>query len=184
MSRTRRSLPLTLGCVMAISCGGDPDVKQSTSTEEPVASSPVVTEADSVSTDTTPPVRVPPVVPAPAGAGGAQQAAAADSIPLVPIQNIANGGVEPGTRVRVQGTCLGYSRILAGGPQPRTRSDWQLAADSVGLWVVGPYPPGCSGTVPSATPGIYDATVAVDTVPGLGGTPARRRFYLVRSPPL
>jgi len=84
--------------------------------------------------------------------------------------------------VRVEGTCIGYSRVLAAGPQPRTRSDWQLVADSVSAWVVGPYPPGCSGAVGAPEAEVYAVTVALDTLPALGATPPRPRYYLIYTP--
>jgi len=83
----------------------------------------------------------------------------------------------------VEGVCIGYSRVQAVGPQPRTRSDWQLVDDSVAVWVVGPYPQGCSGTVPSQAAGTYTVTVAMDTLPALGDAPPRPRRYLIHAPP-
>lgn len=106
-----------------------------------------------------------------------------DTLPLIPLHEILSGGAEVGRRVRVRGVCIGYSRVLAGGPQPRTRSDWQLADDSVAVWVVGPYPPGCSGTVPAEQAGTFTFVVASDTLPALGSAPSRPRVYLIHMPP-
>jgi hypothetical protein len=100
----------------------------------------------------------------------------------VPLRDVAAGAVEAGRSIRVRGTCIGYARVVAAGPQPRTRSDWQLVDDDVALWVVGPYPDGCSGTIPSDAPGTYTMVVAADTLPALGGGPPRPRLYLVHTP--
>lgn len=107
---------------------------------------------------------------------------ASDAPPMVPLAAVVAGDVEVGGSVRVEGVCIGYSRVQAVGPQPRTRSDWQLVADSIAVWVVGSYPAGCSGTVPSQSAGIYTMTVAMDTLPSLGDAPARPRVYLIHTP--
>ena len=101
--------------------------------------------------------------------------------PLVPLAAIVAGDVPVGRSVRVEGVCIGYSRVQAMGPQPRTRSDWQLVDDSVTVWVVGSYPPGCSGTVPSLSAGTFTMTVAMDTLPALGDAPPRPRVYLIHT---
>ncbi|HSW29178.1 MAG TPA: hypothetical protein VLH75_06735 [Longimicrobiales bacterium] len=105
-----------------------------------------------------------------------------DAPPMVPLAAIVAGEVEVGRSVRVEGVCIGYSRVQALGPQPRTRSDWQLVDDTVAVWVVGSYPEACSGTVPSRSAGIYTMTVAMDTLPALGNAPARHRVYLIHTP--
>lgn len=103
----------------------------------------------------------------------------ADSLPLVSIEDVVAGNVRVGARVRVRGTCIGYSRVLAAGPQPQTRSDWQVVSDSTAIWVVGSYPPGCEATTPATGPTIFVVEVAEDTLPALGTRPARSRWYLV-----
>jgi hypothetical protein len=60
--------------------------------------------------------------------------------------------VAAGETISVRGTCIGYSRVVAIGPQPRTRGDWQLVDGDAAVWVVGPYPQGCSGTAPASAP--------------------------------
>jgi hypothetical protein len=147
--------------------------------EARVDASPPAVSRDSV--PATPATPVPSdTVPRP---GAASPTAAAGAPPLIPLQAILAGGAEPGRRVRVEGVCIGYSRVLALGPQPRTRSDWQLVDDSVAVWVVGPYPPGCSGTVPAEQAGTFTVVVASDTLPALGTAPPRPRLYLIHTPP-
>jgi hypothetical protein len=85
-----------------------------------------------------------------------------------------------GKRVRVTGRCLGYGTLRAMGGAPRTRSDWQLEADSMAIWVTGPLPVGCSATAGATESSTLTALVAEDTVRGLGG-PGRARRYLVVS---
>jgi hypothetical protein len=118
---------------------------------------------------------------------GAPAAEPGKSIPQglapVPLRDVADGAVEVGRSIRVRGTCTGYAHVLAAGPPPRTRSDWQLVDGDVALWVVGPYPDGCSGTVPSEAPGTYTMVVTADTLPALGGASPRPRLYLIHTPP-
>lgn len=132
-------------------------------------------------------LRAPPTGSAPSDTvprpGAVLPTPAVDALPLVGLREILAGGAEVGSRVRVEGVCIGYSRVLAAGPQPRTRSDWQLVRDSVAVWVVGPYPPGCSGTVPSEAAGTYTVVIAADTLPALGAAPPRPRLYLIHVPP-
>jgi hypothetical protein len=86
-----------------------------------------------------------------------------------------------GRLVEVRGRCLGYaSPTIAKGTPPVTRSDWQLEDNGEAIWVSGPLPAGCTSTTPAAAPGPVTATVAQDTVPGLGGQVDTPRQYLVR----
>lgn len=103
----------------------------------------------------------------------------ADSLPLVSIRDVVDGRVRIGARVRVRGSCIGYSRVLAAGPQPRTRSDWQVVTDSTAVWVVGPYPAGCEPTTAAAEPVTFAVEVAEDTLEALGVRPAQPRRYLL-----
>ena len=130
----------------------------------------LATPASPVPLDTPPPAEA--VSPSPSG----------DALPFIHLRAVLEGDAEVGRRVRVEGVCIGYSRVLAVGPQPRTRSDWQLVQDSVAVWVVGPYPPGCSGTVPSEGAGTYVVVIAAETLPALGDAPARPRLYLIHTP--
>ena len=117
------------------------------------------------------------------GAGSVPQVPTGEKPRLVPLQELLAGGAQPGERVRVEGLCIGYARVVAAGPQPRTRSDWQLVQDDAAVWVAGPYPAGCSGTEPAQAPGTYTVVVAVDTLAALGGAPPRPRVYLIHAPP-
>lgn len=86
-----------------------------------------------------------------------------------------------GRIVEVKGRCLGYSTpTIARGAPPVTRSDWQLEDNGEAIWVTGSLPEGCTSTTPAAGPGPVTATVAQDTVPGLGGQAAAPRQYLIR----
>ena len=102
---------------------------------------------------------------------------------MTTVAELLTNSLPAGERVAVRGTCIGYSRVVAMGPQPRTRSDWQLLDGSDAIWVVGPYPTGCSGTVPSEVPDTFAMTVAVDTLPALGTRAQRARTYLLYSTP-
>ncbi len=117
------------------------------------------------------------------GAGSVPQAPAGEKPRLVPLQEILAGGAQPGERVRVEGLCIGYARVRAAGPQPRTRSDWQLVQGDAAVWVGGPSRAGCSGTEPAPASDTYPVVVAVDTVASVGGAPPRPRVYLVHTPP-
>lgn len=117
------------------------------------------------------------------GSGGVPQMPTGEKPRLVRLQDILAGEAQPGERVRVEGLCIGYARVVAAGPQPRTRSDWQLVQGDAAVWVAGPYPAGCSGTEPAQRPGTYTVVVGVDTLPALGGAPPRPRVYLVHTPP-
>ncbi|MEO8138134.1 MAG: hypothetical protein ABI742_00750 [Gemmatimonadota bacterium] len=87
-----------------------------------------------------------------------------------------------GRMVEVNGRCLGYSApTIAKGSPPLTRSDWQLEDQGEAIWVSGPLPAGCTSTTPASAPGLVTATVAQDTLPGLGGQSAAPRQYLVRN---
>ncbi len=87
-----------------------------------------------------------------------------------------------GRTVEVNGRCLGYSSpTIAKGAPPLTRSDWQLEDQGEAIWVSGPLPAGCTSTIPATAPGLVTATVAQDTLPGLGGQAALARQYLIRN---
>ena len=73
----------------------------------------------------------------------------------------------------------GMARSWQGGPQPQTRSDWQLLSDGSAIWVVGSYPRGCSGTIPADTPANFVFQVAQDTLQPLGAGSALVRRYLL-----
>lgn len=98
----------------------------------------------------------------------------------VTVAEIAGSGALVGKRVRVTGRCMGYSKPLAVGPPPRTRSDWQLADGSTAIYVVGTFPPGCSPTTGSSEPVTIIGVVTEDTLPALMDRPARARRFMVR----
>jgi hypothetical protein len=100
--------------------------------------------------------------------------------PLHTVREVLDSGALVGQRIRVAGRCLGYGGKLAQGAPPRTRSDWQLESDGVAVYVVGALPPGCSATEGAQDTVTITATVVEDTLPALGGGPARPRRYLMR----
>lgn len=129
--------------------------------------------------------REPGVIRAPEAA----LAVAADSTPAVTI----GGAVPPvgtpsirdvvasralvGHRVRVTGRCLESGSEHALGQPPRSRHEWQLEADGVAVFVIGPRPRGCR-TGGGATLTIT-ALVAEDTLPAIGDLPPAPRRFLV-----
>lgn len=178
-----RTMVLTLiTCFVALGCEGSPLPRTDQDTAQADSTQSTEERGESIG-------RPEPVPPSAETRGsGADSAPAermavptqeADSLPLVSIQDVVAGNVKVGSRVRVRGTCIGYSRVLAAGPQPQTRSDWQVVSDSTAIWVVGSYPPGCEATTPAAGSTIFVVEVAEDTLPALGTRPARSRRYLV-----
>ena len=87
-----------------------------------------------------------------------------------------------GQKVSVTGRCIGYSKPVARGSAPLSRSDWQLEDGGAAVWVNGDFPPGCSGTTEGASPVTIVAVVRQDTIRSLGSTTPQTRQYLVRSP--
>ncbi|MGQ0646436.1 MAG: hypothetical protein ACT4P7_02625 [Gemmatimonadaceae bacterium] len=86
--------------------------------------------------------------------------------------------------VDVRGRCMRMSRVIASGPPPRTRSDWQFAdaADSsVAVWVSGTRPDDCNYASSSPAPTVIRAAVERDTV-RLATTQPVVRVFLVRVP--
>jgi len=102
-----------------------------------------------------------------------------DTIPHVRVIELLERRDWNGLLVRVRGRCLGYRvpPVATGGP-PRTRSDWQLEAEGVAIYVTGPLPEGCSATQGGNTELSLVARVAEDSLPALGGQPSRARRYL------
>jgi hypothetical protein len=101
--------------------------------------------------------------------------------PSPTIAEIVSSSAFVGKRVQVRGRCLGYSKPMAAGGPPRTRSDWQLEAGGVAIYVSGALPSGCSITEGSVQPIMISALVAEDTLSARGGRPARPRRFLVRT---
>lgn len=173
MSRASLGLEVVVCLMVVTSCGREAAVQRIEEPSEPGASTvPLPPPADTVvaGADSPRTREIPnPVVNA-------------DSLPLVTVGDLLGGDQWVGERVRVRGTCIGYSRALAGGPQPQTRSDWQLLSDGSAIWVVGPYPQGCSGTTPADAPANFVFEVAQDTLRPLGPGSARARRYLLYAP--
>ncbi|HSA56565.1 MAG TPA: hypothetical protein VLE53_12730 [Gemmatimonadaceae bacterium] len=129
--------------------------------------------------------RGPDVVRAPAAA----LAGRADSPPAISINEAAPPVVTPsirdvvssralvGHRVRVTGRCLGAGSEHPLGQPPRSRHEWQLEADGVAVFVIGPQPRGCrTGDGRKLT---ITALVAEDTLPAIGDLPPAPRRFLV-----
>lgn len=102
------------------------------------------------------------------------------TIPEVSIEDVLAGKAATGTMVTVTGIYLGYGRQQAFGPQPLTRSDWQLASGEVAVWVSGEFPDGTDALTPGDEPITITATVAEDVVEGPGDR-NQQRYYLVQS---
>ncbi len=124
--------------------------------------------------------------PTPAPAIPKEEAASVPSGEISPMRTapvsisaiVADPGGYAGKEVIVRGRCLGW-RGPALGPQPRSRSDWQIGDDASALWVVGPFPPGCTGAAGGGEVTLR-ATVGVDTARMALGTAERvERAYLV-----
>lgn len=105
-----------------------------------------------------------------------------ESEPSPSIATILASSALVGQRVRVTGRCLGYGKPVAVGAPPRTRSDWQLEAEDVAIYVTGRLPAGCSPTGGSTQATTILALVAEDTLAARAGRPATPRRYLVRVP--
>ena len=97
----------------------------------------------------------------------------------VSIRELVNGAVQVGKIVRTRGQCIGYATPVAEGSPPRTRSDWQLEDGGIAVWVVGAFPPGCTGAGGDGTFITVSGLVAEDTVVVLNG-PAHVRRFLIR----
>jgi len=95
------------------------------------------------------------------------------------VRELLSSDRDVGQMVRVAGRCLGYSKPVAEGMPPRSRSDWQLEDDGVAIYVTGPLPAGCSATEGSAERTTITARVAQDTMPAMGNREATPRRYLV-----
>lgn len=104
-------------------------------------------------------------------------------LPAPTVREILETDTHVGRRVRVTGRCLGYSGSVAVGGPPVSRSDWELEADGVAIYVTGPLPEGCSATTGSTALVTITAVVAEDTLPALGRRPPSVRRYLVRQNP-
>jgi hypothetical protein len=114
-----------------------------------------------------------------------ENTATADTVATAPsnsvevsIRELVNGAVQVGKVVRTHGQCIGYSKPVAQGPPPRTRSDWQLEDGGIAIWVVGAFPPGCTGAGGDGTRITVSGSVAEDTVVALNGRGHVRRFLI------
>jgi hypothetical protein len=99
--------------------------------------------------------------------------------PVRTVRELLSSDRDVGQLVSVSGQCLGYSKPVAEGMPPRSRSDWQLGDDGVAIYVTGPLPAGCSATGGSTERTTIVARVAQDTMPAMGNREATPRRYLV-----
>lgn len=84
-----------------------------------------------------------------------------------------------GRRVRVQGRCIAPAWEYQLGRPPRLVNGWQLEADGVAVFVVGPLPRACAEGSSHAMITIL-ALVAEDSLPAIGDLPPSPRRYLVQ----
>jgi hypothetical protein len=83
-----------------------------------------------------------------------------------------------GNRVRVTGRCLAPIGPQPLGQPPRPWNEWQLEADGVAMFVIGPMPGAC--LVPGERVILtIEALVAEDTLPAIGNLPGAPRRFLV-----
>lgn len=84
-----------------------------------------------------------------------------------------------GLRVRVRGRCLPRESDYSPAEPPRSSGEWQLAADGISIFVVGPLPGHCvaRGDVMVT----ITAVVAEDTLAAIGEFPPSPRRFLVVS---
>jgi hypothetical protein len=99
--------------------------------------------------------------------------------PVRTVRELLSSDADVGRMVRVAGRCIGYSKPVAEGMPPLTRSDWQLEDGGEAIYVSGPLPSGCSATEGSTARTTIVARVAQDTMPASGDRPATPRRYLV-----
>lgn len=175
---------LSLG--LAVALWGCPPAAQraGTTATDTTAGTAVAGDSRALARNTAPAIS-PPISEPPAGAdaGSARPVAAPrpSEVEQSPtIREILASSALVGRRVHVTGRCLGYGRAVAVGRPPRTRSDWQLEAEGVAIYVTGPLPAGCSATEGSNQPTTILAHVAEDTLPARGDRAAAARRYLVR----
>lgn len=84
-----------------------------------------------------------------------------------------------GRRVRVRGRCLPREGDHLPAQPPRSSGEWQLAADGIAVFVVGPLPGHCA--VRGDVVVTIIAVVAEDTLAAIGDLPPSPRRFLVVS---
>jgi hypothetical protein len=84
-----------------------------------------------------------------------------------------------GRRVRVRGRCLPREGDHLPAQPPRSSGEWQLAADGIAIFVVGPLPSYCA--VRGDVVVTIIAVVAEDTLAAIGDLPPSPRRFLVVS---
>ena len=99
------------------------------------------------------------------------------SIATPSIRDVVTSRALVGLRVRVTGRCLQPGREHALGQPPRPSHEWQLEAEGVAVFVIGPQPRGCRET--DLQPVTITALVAEDTLPAIGELPPAPRRFLV-----
>lgn len=102
---------------------------------------------------------------------------AAPSLATPSIRDVVTSRALVGQRVRVTGRCLRPGSEHSLGEPPRPSHEWQLEAEGVAVFVIGPQPRGCRGT--DALPLTITALVAEDTLPAIGELPPAPRRFLV-----
>jgi hypothetical protein len=94
------------------------------------------------------------------------------------LREVLNSRALVGSRVRVTGRCLAPLGAQPLGQPPRPWNEWQLEADGVAMFVIGPMPGLCliPGSPVTLT---IDVLVAEDTLPAIGDLPGAPRRFLV-----
>lgn len=93
------------------------------------------------------------------------------------IREVVGSRTLVGQRVRVTGRCLRPGTEHALDRPPRSSHEWQLEAEGVAVFVIGPQPRGCRRG--DAQPLTITALVAEDTLPAIGDLPPAPRRFLV-----
>jgi len=99
--------------------------------------------------------------------------------PSVNVADVVASSSYNGKVLTVVGRCRGAAAGLATGSPP-SRSAWVFESDGAFIYVVGPFPPGCSITTPSASNSSFQAKVVEDTVTGMRDDHVTPRRYLER----
>lgn len=100
-------------------------------------------------------------------------------LPQYTVAEVLDGLVSEGTRITVTGRYLGYGAQQAFGPQPLTRSDWQLADGPDAIWVTGQMPKGTAPLEAGHAPITIAARVDMDQVSSLSDSGQKDRWFLV-----
>lgn len=97
--------------------------------------------------------------------------------PLVSVRDVVNSRALVGRRVQVMGRCLAPASEHPLARLQNALDEWQLEAEGIAIYVIGPSPRTCStGTEPAI---VVTAVVAEDTLPPIGDLPPAPRRYLI-----